>query len=558
MSRPARSTDRRGPLALWLFAAVLLVAALLRAQVVRSIPEFFGPGDPAIYFGMARGVLHHGVARVDFIHHFLSRPRTIAHVEDYYEPAYAYLPALAMLLGGERHSAALWSSFALGVIGVWLVWKLARRDGAWPALLAGAIVAFEPWSIYYSGVLMKEAAVSVVVLAFLECLRRGVTSGRASVQTGFALGLATIAAGLFQYELIPILGITSIVTLARHRPASLIAYLASSGTALAALAGVTWLESGVLISAKYAFVLGHVPGDPDQVASAAAAGGRTLWPFPYLGRSVLTMWYPTLLLLAVLGAFSPRTDRVERTLLLTFLASHLYLHAIPQDLWSRDFIVLTAVLARPAALALWAPREWWLAGGRTAPLWALLFFLWAAGAIGRWVIPALAHGATWGFWAHVGLYVVLSIPAFLAAWGVARSRFAPAWARLTPIVVGLALAADFEVSLPYQRIFVNAEFPTNEIERARRERVCHWMAGVVPRAPVIARNPEEVEWYSGFPAVQVPEVFHPGGVGRLVARYGIRYLLDERGSIPDSVIASLPVQKIGEREGCRLYALARQ
>lgn len=545
---------RGGPLAVALFAAVLIAGALLRAQVVRSIPEFFGPGDPAIYFGMARGVLHHGVARVDFIHHFLARPKTISHIEDYYEPAYAYLPALAMAIGGESHAAALWSSFAMGVACIVLVWLLARRDGPWTALIAAAIVAFEPWSIYYSGVLMKEAVVSVLVLAYLWCLRRGVTFERPHWQAGALAGLATVAAGLFQYELIPILGLTSIVVLAIHRPRALIGYLASSGLALMLLAGIMWLASGVLISAKYAFVLGRVPGDPDQLPSAAAAGGRTLWPFSYLGRSVLTLWYPTLLLLGVLGAFSPRFERVDRTLLLTYLATHLYLHAIPQDLWARDFIVLTAVLARPAALALLAPREWWASRGRAIAVWALLFLLWVAGAIGRFVIPP---GAAWGFWAHVGLYAVLSIPAGVAVWAIMRSRLRMGCARLTPIVAALAVAADLVTSLPYGRILLNAEFPTYEIERARRERVCHWMASTVARGPVLAQIPEEVEWYSGFPSVVMPEVFHPGGITRLAARYQIRYLLDQPGSIPDSVLATLPVRMVGERESWRLYEFTR-
>jgi len=53
--------------------------------------------------------------------------------------------------------------------------------------------------------------------------------------------------------------------------------------------------------------------------------------------------------------------------------------------------------------------------------------------------------------------------------------------------------------------------------------------------------------------VVMPEVFHPGAVRRLVARYHIRYLLDQPGSIPDSVVASLPLRKVGEKEDWGLY-----
>ena len=73
----------------------------------------------------------------------------------------------------------------------------------------------------------------------------------------------------------------------------------------------------------------------------------------------------------------------------------------------------------------------------------------------------------------------------------------------------------------------------------------------------MARHPEEVECYSGFPAVVMPEVFHPGGVQRVEQRYRIRYLLAEPGSIPDSVVAALPLREIGRDENCRLFEFTR-
>jgi hypothetical protein len=81
------------------------------------------------------------------------------------------------------------------------------------------------------------------------------------------------------------------------------------------------------------------------------------------------------------------------------------------------------------------------------------------------------------------------------------------------------------------------------------------MRETVPRGPVLALHPEEVAYYSGFPAVVMPDTFHPGSVARVAARYGLRYLLVEPGTMPDSVVRTLPTQLLGEREGCRLYAL---
>ena len=65
------------PLHWALLAILLLASAALRESVVQAIPDFFGAGDPAIYYGMGRSVLREGIPRQDFIHHYLSRPRAI-------------------------------------------------------------------------------------------------------------------------------------------------------------------------------------------------------------------------------------------------------------------------------------------------------------------------------------------------------------------------------------------------------------------------------------------------------------------------------------------------
>ena len=549
MHAPPAGLPGMRPLHWALLAILLLASAALRESVVRAIPSFFGAGDPAIYYGMGRGVLREGIPRQDFIHHYLSRPRVIAHVEDYYEPLFAYPVALAMALGGGTPSAAARSSVVFGVLGVALVWALARRHGPGVALAAAAIVAFEPWSIYYGGVLMKEALVSVLALGFLWLAQREIAREAPAWRTGLRLALATVAAGLFQYELIPILAATVTVALIVHRRGALLAYAAFVALLAGALLAVTWATMGVPLSAKFLYFLGRLPGDPEPqaVARGMNLSIRSLLPLEYIGRNVLLSWYPLVLFLGLAGLFMRAVTPLERTLMLAFLGSHLYLHAVPVDLWHRDFIVLTFVLARPAALALlggWREGRW-----RAPAAWAALFFLWAAPIL----VGILAGARGFGLWPRVAIGLALAMLALALGIAVARTRGGAWLARATPALLAVALAAGFWVQLPLPAIWANAQSPGFEIERARRERVSHWMRDTVARAPVLALHPEEVAHYSGFPAVVMPDAFRPGSVARLAARYGVRYLLVEPGAMPDSVVGTLPVRLLGEREGCRLY-----
>src|SRR5262249_41043287 len=119
VERPLSSdrAARPGPGAIALLIVLLAVAGWMRAQVIAHIPSFFGPGDPAIYFQMGRAILRHGVPRVDFMHHFLTLPPRIAHIEDYYEPAFGYLVAVAMLLRGQTPAGGAALSWIFGLLG---------------------------------------------------------------------------------------------------------------------------------------------------------------------------------------------------------------------------------------------------------------------------------------------------------------------------------------------------------------------------------------------------------------------------------------------------------
>src|SRR5258706_6506304 len=95
------STPARGAPGLGL-AGILLLAGVLRAGVVARVPDLYGPGDPGIYLAMARGWVREGAPRVDFIHHLLTRPPAIHHLEDYYEPAFGLLLAGPLAASGGR------------------------------------------------------------------------------------------------------------------------------------------------------------------------------------------------------------------------------------------------------------------------------------------------------------------------------------------------------------------------------------------------------------------------------------------------------------------------
>jgi hypothetical protein len=489
------------------------------------------------------------------MHHFLTLPPRIEHIEDYYEPGFGYLVAAAMLVRGQTPAGGAALSWVFGLLGIVLAWALTQRHGSRVALTAAAIVALEPWSILYGGLLMKEATVAVLALLFVEFLRRGLEAPAAPRRLGIGLGLATVGVGLIQYELIPILGLTTTIVLARCRRDALVWYLAGSGVAVAVLAGATWAILGVPISAKYAFFLGRAPGDPDPIQTRRLMGtlGPTLLPLDYLATAILTRWYPLLLVLAAVGIGAPSTRPAEKAIFISFTVALLYMHAVAHDLWARDFIPLTCVLALPAAVALNDARRWWLRPWGLALAVAALFFVIGAplllGWLGRWglVLP--------GSWPLIGAAVATSLALFGILWWIGRRWPNARASRAVPAVLLLGLAWSFWSQLPYPRIDDNPQFPNYEIERARRERVCEWIASSVPPGPLIAPVPAEAAYYSGFPAIVMPESLRAGTLDRLAARYHASYLLVEPGSLPESALAANSLTALGSREGCRLFAL---
>ena len=548
----------------WLLGAIVVAAgAWLRWGTLRSIPSFFGPGDPAIYFGMGRGVLREGLPVQDFIHHYLTLPPEIRHLEDYYEPVFGYLVAAAMALEGATPQAAAGVSFVAGVLVMPLAGLLARPRGLAAAVVAMAVVALEPWSIYYSAVLMKEAMIALTTLGALHATVR-LSHGpapdevdRSAVRDGALVAGIAFAAGLLQYESLPILGLACGAALLRHRRQALLPYACALGLLVAAFALLTWWGLGVPVSAKLRFVAGFDPGDPSGTGAAAALLHRsTLFPLGYILQSTLTGWYPLLLLVGLRGLALPDASATARTWIVTYLALHLWLHGIPHDLWSRDFIVLTALLAAPAAAALVAWRAWAASPTVAGLAWGANAFLWLTPS----ALSLLAARVPGFERLTFGLRIACMLPVAILLALLFRRLHTGARARpfalATSLALGASLAGQFWLALPYPAIPLNPQYPNFEIERARRQRVSEWMRAQVPRGPVVAEHAEEVASYSGFPAAIMPEVFQRRSFAMLIGRYRVRYVLAREGLVPDSVMASVPFRRVGSREGYALYAAA--
>jgi hypothetical protein len=273
-------------------------------------------------------------------------------------------------------------------------------------------------------------------------------------------------------------------------------------------------------------------------------------PLGYVFNAVLGAWYPLLGVLAVIGAARPDVAKPERTTWLAFALAHLWLHGIPKDLWNRDFIPLTAVLATPAALALARRDTWQASRWPLAILGAGLGFVYAAPVL----IVRIAPHAPWirsgGLPVRIalGVLIALAMAALLAV--LARRRVA---AIVVPWLAALALVWSAWSLLPWTAIHLDPQFPNYEIERARRERVCTWLRATLPPGPVIGREPAEIELYSGMPALATPYPPLSPTLEHIARRWNARWLVVEPGEVPDSALARMPIRYVGEHEGTRVF-----
>ncbi len=529
------------------------MAAVLRVTVARSVPGIFGPGDPAIYFAMARGCVQEGVPRIGFVWHFLTWPAGVIHVEDYYEPAFAYLLALPMLLTGAREASAQAVSVVAGVSTVLLVFLLARRFSIPAALTAAALVAVEPWSVYYGGLIMKEATVAALVLLFLLVLLRGVEARASTGRQGLLLAAATLGAALFQYELLPILAGTSMIVLAVHRRAAIPAYVVGIGLGAGALMVLGERLLGVPISAKTWYFLGRDLWTPDGFGAFTS---RPFLPLPIAPARLVGSWYPILIILAAVGALQSAARRLEVTAVTAYGACFLYFHGVAQDLWPRDFVTLTPVAAPLAGLALTGTRSW-----RARP--------WAPSVLAATVtLAAIAPHASRAFrdipwdapaarlWPPLlGITLVIA-GAWLAGRLLRRWRPPQRLATALPTVLVLALLVEFSASLAPWEIYRNGPFRGYETARAERERVGRRLGRLISGATVMSSAPWEIQLYSGLNSVLLPVAPTPQNILRVRSHYGVDYLLILVDELPATLLGAVGAREAARLEGYRLYRLS--
>jgi 4-amino-4-deoxy-L-arabinose transferase-like glycosyltransferase len=554
----------RAEVGLALIVAVIGAGALLRILALAALPDFFGPGDPATYWSMAVGVLRAGVPRIDFLWNFAGAPASISHVESYYEPAYAYLLATPLALFGARPVVARAVAAACGVLAIILTYAFARRHGVRVALVAATVVAIEPWSIYYSGVLMKETLVSVVVILALESLRRILAAGRPAVRTGASAAIVVLAAAAFQYELLPIFALATAIAVAALRRDALPAFVVVTAVVSGAAAIAAWTWMGVPLSAKFGFFLGQSLWTP-----AAGSGGTELparlWrflPIGYVLGALILKWYVPVAALAWIGSRTPGLARVEVVLPACFTICFLYFHGVPHDLWERDFIPLLPAVAPLVALATCRHQAWTgtLVKGTRAigalPRGAVALGLIAGAATGtafaRSCHVAGVFPARWMPWSLIGSTLLFAIPITLLLRHLSPLAETGRVRRLLPAAaLGMVLAA-FSQSLPWPAIFRNPQFPRYEEERAAREHACDLLR-TVPGGAVMSGSPAEVQLYSGRPAVLLPNPRHPGAIDEVRRRYGVRYLLAAPGELGPRTVAATEMRSVARRLGYELF-----
>jgi 4-amino-4-deoxy-L-arabinose transferase-like glycosyltransferase len=548
--------------------AVLGVGAVLRVLLLAALPGFFGPGDPATYFAMASGVLRTGTPRVDFVWNYTTLPATISHVESYYELAFAYLLAGAMALFGARPVVGCGVSLVCGLLAPVLTFAFARRLGTRVGVVAAAIVALEPWSIYYSGVLMKEALVAVVALLSIEGLRRLASVGS---RWGAGVGAAAIvlAASAFEYEMLPILACAATLTLALLRRDALLPFLLATGVGVAAALAVSFAALGVPISGKFAFFVGHrlwTTEPHDHGSYASPIGVRRFLPLAYVLGSVLVKWYVPVTVLAWIGSRARSLARIDVVLPCAFAVSFLYFHGVPHDLWERDFIVLLPVLAPLAAVAVCRCELWAEAMGRAGSRLRAL----SRGMVAAALIAGTAAGMRVAYQFHVaGVFPVRWIPwtlivgavatTALLAFAMRRHSIAfslPAVQRALPALSFGVLLAAYSQSLPWSWIYDNSQFPRYELERATRENACEPLRGLDPNAVVMASDPAEVQLYSGHPTVLLPVTHNAPTIEALRRRYGVRYVFGPVGQLDPRLPPALALRPVWQRLGYALYEFA--
>ena len=453
----------------WRLLTLMFAAgAILRVFVIYTFPNFYGPGDPAIYFTMGRSILQGNGPEVSFIWHHLTLSE-IVHYEDYYEPVFGLLVAITLFVTGGSVAGAKCLPLLFGLATIPAAAIITRRRaGVTAGLWAAAIVSFQPYLIYHSGLLMKETMVACLFLVLWDVCSRKLENASAS-KTGFLIGVLIGVYGLLQYESFPVTFVAVFgFLLLRHVRLVIPAGL---GLALivAPLLALSWHFMGVPISAKFLFFFGHdlnTPGAASEFGWAKLL--KVIPPFGYIVKQLLLVLEFPLYLFGAWQAWKwRRTD--FGLLLILFVVSRIYFHSIPKDLWNRDVMTLVPLLAVPAA------------GGITV--------------FQRWLVQ--------------------------------RTKLLPL--RIAAALL-IALVGVFHTYVGYDQIYRNHQFPDYKEAQFRRFEACTQIREVRERGGIPAGVPilademvEEIYLFSGHPAVRYPNDIDL--VPDLVERYELRFML---------------------------------
>ncbi|MDP6113800.1 MAG: hypothetical protein QGG53_18225 [Planctomycetota bacterium] len=455
----------------WRLLTLMFAAgAILRVFVIYTFPNFYGPGDPAIYFTMGRSILQGNGPEVSFIWHHLTHS-DIVHYEDYYEPLFGLLVAMTLFVTGGSVAGAKCLPLLFGLATIPAAAIITRRRAGFAAgLWAAAIVSFQPYLIYHSGLLMKETMVACLFLILWDiCSRR--LEDSPSPNTGSLIGILIGVYGLLQYESFPVTSVAIFgYLLLRHRP-----LLVPAGMGLllivVPLLALSWHFMGVPISAKFLFFFGHdlnTPGVADEFQWT-----KLFKVIPPVGFIVKQLFLGLEFPLYVFGAW--QTWRWRRSgfglLLFLLVISRIYFHGVPRELWRRDVMTLVPLLAVPAAAGI-TSFQCWLAHRMKLPPW--------------------------------------QVSAVLVA----------------------ALIGTFHTYVGYDQIYRNHQFREEDYQAAqlRRYKACTEIReaveqGVVRKGEAILADEmvEEIYLFSGHPTVRYPNDIElvPG----LVERYRLMYLL---------------------------------
>ena len=531
--KPAALRERLRRPDLALLAMLIVAATVARVAVIARIPHFFGPGDPGVYYMMARGVLDTGLPLLDFVHHHLTVQEHLPFIADYYEAAFAYILALVMLIGGETVTAAKSLSLVAGVATIALVFACGRRFSAGAALLAAAMVAVEPWSIYYSGLIMKEALVSLLVLAFLWSFATELELEleEVSARRWVAWGTGLVLLSMIQYELLPILGIGCGAALLLRRREAVPPFAAAVVAVGGTLTAVSWITVGVPLSAKLYFFTGANYFNPLPPESAPGAGFMRYLPLRYIAVSMVQNWYLPLLAVTIAGGVAVWRRSLFPLVALCFGLSFLYFHGVAIDLYSRDFITLTVVGAPLFGVGMVRCAR------RESRAWSRLF--WAVVAWAALVTVMSGTSVT------VKAAVLLSLAVLIVL-----DLLRPGLRRLTALaLLAISFGAIFHAQLPWNRIYENAQFSDYADRLARQRAVAEWLRDQGATGPVMAPVPGEVTLFSELPAVRLPGEVTARQIGATLERYDVSHLLIPAEQMPPDLERALQLETVDRRHG---------